>query len=136
MENNLQNNSYEKFLKDGELAISNEIEKFIEMGFDIDKRKTIGSNIELFRALLIDPTEKIARVERINITPNDDYNFDYFIESHELESDNRKAVLPFLVNYSTFEAGLDSDKLSKEELSQIKNSPAYKMTIGKEPEKI
>ena len=135
MENNLQNNSYEKFIKDGELAISNEIEKFIEIGFKKKKNKTVGSTIELFRALLIDPTEKLARVERINITPNDDYNFDYFAETHELESDNRKLVSPFLTNYSTFEASLDSGKLSKEELAQIENSSAYKITISKEPEK-
>ena len=134
MEKYLNSKAYEKFVKDGEQAIANEVENFVNMGFDINKQETVDSMIKLYRALPIDPTENLVRVERITLTPNDEYNFDYFIESRDLTDDERRKVLPFLVNYSAFEAGLDSSKITDDEREQVADRISFLSSMGSEPE--
>lgn len=134
MEKYLNSKAYEKFVKDGEQAIANEVEYFVNMGFDINKKETVDSIIKLYRALPIDPTENLARVERITLMPNDEYNFDYFIESRELPSDEMRKVLPYLVSYSVFEAGLDSSKITDDERKQVADRMSFLSSIESEPE--
>ena len=134
MEKYLNSKAYEKFVKDGEQAIANEVEYFVNMGFDINKKETVDSIIKLYRALPIDPAENLARVERITLMPNDEYNFDYFIESRDFPSDEMRKVLPYLVNYSVFEAGLDSSKITDDERKQAADRISFLSSIESEPE--
>lgn len=134
MEEYLNSKAYKKFVKNGEQALANEVKNFINLGFDINKQETVGSKIELYRAILIDPTENHARIERISLTPNDEYNFDYFIESQDFTDDERRKVLPFLINYSTFEDDFNSSKITDDERKQITDRISFLSSMGSEPE--
>lgn len=110
-------------------AMNEAVNDYLAMGFIIDESSNeLVKNLS--RAVLIDPRTTTTRVERVIITPNEDYNL-YLSEAHELPVEERIRISPILTKYSAFEATLESDELTKAEKNQVLNSNAYKAFFGK-----
>lgn len=114
-------------------AISEATNDYVAMGFMINNSSEEFIK-NLSRALLINPKEQIVRVERVSISPNQDYNFEYLSEAHEYPVEERIRISPILIKYSTFEANLESDELTKDEKNQVKNSAPYKVIFNNNSE--
>lgn len=127
----MTNNTYEiesfnKILADAEKAFLDAIEKYKENGFVNEEGRSTDKNIKLTRAILVDPTTQDVNVTRISISPNEEYNFNYFVDALEFLDNPYENTPPFYTSVSHLKTKFDSKELTKTERKQIMESSSYK----------
>lgn len=119
---------YERFLEEGKVMLDNEIKKYESQGFKIREEKEDA--IKMSKVVLIDPTGKDIKVQRVTFTPNPEYNFDFYIEAHKFPSDERHKPQSFKTTFEHFIAKLGSKEITPAEEADVKNSVAYQTIFG------
>lgn len=113
---------YLDFLCTAEKEIEKTIEDYKKLGFIVDQ-ETSDKKIKLSKTAL-NNDKKTANVNRVLITPNDEFDFAYFHSINDKNNpvDERIPMTPFHIFTATFPNLLLSE-LSASELKQIEKEP-------------
>lgn len=129
-DNKLEMENFNKIIAEAEKALADAIEKYKKDGFINDPEHSTDGDIRLTRAVLIDPIAKDVNVTRVDIAPNSEFNFNYYVDALEYFDNPYEKTPAYLTSTNFIRTKLGSKELTAAENQQIINSDVYQRIIA------
>lgn len=129
-DNKLEIESFNKIVAEAEKALMDAIERYKEDGYINDSEHSTDKDIRLTKALLVNPLSKEVYVTRVDIAPNEEFNFNYYIDAREYLDNPYEKTPAYLTSTKFVRTKLGSKELTNAENEQIVKSDAYQRIIA------